>query len=130
MGHRFIAQKRHLLVESRANEALGEEGSHERAGGGPALAEKEKVVLVSSPTVPGREIKEVKGLVVAARPVSLTVAGVEDEIEALLDKLRKLAAEKNADAVVDVKIDVRRVGGAGLEWALLLAYGTAVVLGD
>jgi uncharacterized protein YbjQ (UPF0145 family) len=86
----------------------------------------EEVVLVSSQTIPGRKIRAVKGLVVAARPVSLTVAGIEDEIEALLQKLRKLAAEKGANAVVDVKIDVRRVGGAGLEWALLMAYGTAV----
>ena len=86
----------------------------------------EDVVLVSSETVPGKKIVSVKGLVVAARPVSLTVAGIEDEIDALLDKLKKLAKEKGANAVVGVKIDVRRVGGAGLEWALLMAYGTAV----
>ena len=86
----------------------------------------EDVVLVSSETVPGKKIVNVKGLVVAARPVSLTVAGIEDEIDALLDKLKKLAKEKGANAVVGVKIDVRRVGGAGLEWALLMAYGTAV----
>lgn len=86
----------------------------------------EDVVLLSSETVPGKKIVSVKGLVVAARPVSLTVAGIEDEIDALLDKLKKLAKEKGANAVVGVKIDVRRVGGAGLEWALLMAYGTAV----
>lgn len=90
------------------------------------MVEPEEVILVSSQTIPGMRIARVKGLVVAARPVSLTVAGVEDEIDALLDKLRKLAARKGANAVIDVKIDVRRVGGAGLEWALLMAYGTAV----
>jgi uncharacterized protein YbjQ (UPF0145 family) len=88
----------------------------------------EDVLIVSSGEVPGRKIAKVKGLVVAARPVSLTVAGIEEEIGALLEKLAKLAREKGANAVVDVKIDVRQVGGAGLEWALLLAYGTAVVV--
>jgi len=90
------------------------------------MARPEEVILVSSQDIPGRRISSVKGLIVAARPVSLTVAGIEDEIEALLEKLRKLAAQKDANAVIDVKIDVRSVGGAGLEWALLMAYGTAV----
>ncbi len=76
----------------------------------------------------GARIREVKGLVYAARLVSMTVAGVEDEINALLDKLREKAQSIGANAVLGVKLDVRRVTGAGIEWAMLLAYGTGVVL--
>ncbi len=74
------------------------------------------------------KVDKVIGLVYAARPVSMTVAGVEEEIDALLARLREEAAKAGADAVLGVKIEVRRVAGAGIEWALLLAYGTAVKL--
>ncbi len=88
---------------------------------------KEVVLLTSDKPLSGK-VRKVIGLVVAARPVSLTVAGIEEEIEALLEKLSRLAAAKGANAVLDVRIDIRSVSGAGLEWALLMAYGTAVVI--
>ena len=87
------------------------------------------VVLITTESVPeGFRVAEVKGLVYAARLVSMTVAGVEDEIEALLDKLAEKAKKAGANAVLGVRIDVRRVTGAGIEWAMLLAYGTGVVV--
>ncbi len=87
-----------------------------------------EVVLLTSETPLSGRVKKLIGLVVAARPVSLTVAGIEEEIDALLEKLSKMAAAKGANAVLGVKIDIRSVSGAGLEWALLMAYGTAAVI--
>jgi len=87
-----------------------------------------EVLLITTEQPPTGKVKETKGLVVAARPVSIAVAAADEELEALLQKLRSEAAKKGANAVLGVRIDVRRVIGAGLEWVLLLAYGTAVVL--
>ena len=90
--------------------------------------QKARVELYTTEQPLQGSIKEVKGLVFAARLVSMTVAGVEDEINAVLERLREKAASIGANAVLGTRLDVRRVTGAGLEWALLLAYGTAAVV--
>ncbi|NOZ89012.1 MAG: heavy metal-binding domain-containing protein [Crenarchaeota archaeon] len=92
------------------------------------MAGGEVLLLTLEHPPEGVKVREVKGFVYAARLVSMTVAGVEDEINALLDKLREKAQAIGANAVLGVKLDVRRVTGAGIEWAMLLAYGTGVVL--
>ncbi len=85
------------------------------------------VKLLSIDHVPENiDIREVLGVVYAARPVTMGLTAIEEEIEALLDKLRHKAASRGANMVIGLRIDVQRVVGAGVEWALLLVYGTAV----
>jgi uncharacterized protein YbjQ (UPF0145 family) len=87
----------------------------------------ENVKLLSIDHVPENiDIREVLGVVYAARPVTMGLTAIEEEIEALLDKLKHKAASKGANMVIGLRIDVQRVVGAGVEWALLLVYGTAV----
>ena len=88
-----------------------------------------RVLIITLDEVPkGYRVKEIKGLVHVSRPVSMTVAGLEAELNAILDKLKSEASKIGANAVIGTRIEVQRVVGVGGEWVLLLSYGTAVVL--
>ncbi|ABM81372.1 heavy metal-binding domain-containing protein [Hyperthermus butylicus] len=86
------------------------------------------IILTVDAPPKGYRVKEIKGLVYASRPVSLTVAGLEAELSAIIERLRSEAERKGANAVLGTRIEVQRVAGVGGEWVLLLSYGTAVVL--
>ncbi|HID41350.1 MAG TPA: heavy metal-binding domain-containing protein [Pyrodictium sp.] len=88
----------------------------------------EDVLLLSIEQPVGYQVKELKGLIYASRPISLTVAGLEAELDAILEKLRHDAKKVGANAVLGLRIETRRVVGVGGEWVLLLAYGTAAVI--
>lgn len=88
-----------------------------------------EVLVITLDEVPkGFKVKEIKGLVHVSRPVSMTVAGLEAELNAIIDRLKSEAAKMGANAVIGTRIEVQRVVGVGGEWVLLLSYGTAVVL--
>jgi len=88
----------------------------------------EDVLLLSVEQPVGYQVKELKGLIYASRPISLTVAGLEAELDVILEKLRHDAKKVGANAVLGLRIETRRVVGVGGEWVLLLAYGTAAVI--
>ncbi|ALL00433.1 hypothetical protein Pyrde_0383 [Pyrodictium delaneyi] len=88
----------------------------------------EDVLLLSIEQPVGYQVKELKGLIYASRPISLTVAGLEAELDVILEKLRHDAKKMGANAVLGLRIETRRVVGVGGEWVLLLAYGTAAVI--
>ncbi|KSW11616.1 hypothetical protein CF15_01950 [Pyrodictium occultum] len=86
------------------------------------------VLLLSVERAEGYRVRELKGLVYASRPISLTVAGLEAELDAIMERVKQEARKLGANAVLGIRIDTRRVVGVGGEWVLLLAYGTAAVL--
>jgi hypothetical protein len=88
-----------------------------------------EILIITLDEIPkGYRVKEIKGLVHVSRPVSMTVAGLEAELNAILDRLKSEARKMGANAVIGTRIEVQRVVGVGGEWVLLLSYGTAVVL--
>jgi hypothetical protein len=96
---------------------------------GVKLRLSNEVLIITVEEVPkGYRVKEIKGLVHVSRPVSMTVAGLETELNAILDRLKNEAKKLGANAIIGTKIEVQRVVGVGGEWVLLLSYGTAVVL--
>jgi len=88
----------------------------------------EDVVLLSIDKPGGYRVRELKGIVYASRPISLTVAGLEAELDAIMERVRHEAKKKGANAVLGLRIETRRVIGVGGEWVLLLAYGTAAII--
>ena len=88
----------------------------------------EDVVLLSIDQPAGYRVRELRGVVYASRPISLTVAGLEAELDAIMEKVKQEARKRGANAVLGLRVETRRVVGVGGEWVLLLAYGTAAVI--
>jgi uncharacterized protein YbjQ (UPF0145 family) len=127
-----------LAVEQRAHTASGE---------GPLPAESDRAVqLLNSDALPGREIREILGLVQGhtvfavwlgkdlSAIVRLILGGELTEYTEMMGNARSVAttrmtaqaAEMGADAVINVRYMTTSVVGSAAE---LLVYGTAVKLG-
>ncbi len=103
------------------------------------------MILVTTPTVPGKTIKETLGLVrgntIRARHIGQDIKAafrnliggevveytklMAESREQAIDRLVAAAQELNADAVVSLRFTTSMIMGGAAE---LLAYGTAVVL--
>ena len=104
------------------------------------------MILVTTPTVPGKTIKETLGLVrgntIRARHVGHDIKAafrnliggevveytklMAESREQAIDRMVAAARELNADAVVSLRFTTSMIMGGAAE---LLAYGTAVVIG-
>lgn len=103
------------------------------------------MILVTTPTVPGKSIKEVLGLVrgntIRARHIGQDIKAafrnliggevveytklMAESREQAIDRMVAGARELNADAVVSMRFTTSMIMGGAAE---LLAYGTAVVI--
>lgn len=92
---------------------------------------RQKVIVVSAETVPGKEIKQVAGHVIgtskieASRPEEAEAA----EKEAMVDLMRN-AVKMGANAVVGVKMQTSSHEQQGSKWMVSKTYytGTAVIV--
>jgi uncharacterized protein YbjQ (UPF0145 family) len=78
--------------------------------------DRERLLLVTTETVPGYEIVDVIGF----------VCGAAADRGKALDRMEEQAVEWEADAIVAVRLDSSASGGAFVSDREAFAYGTAV----
>ncbi len=105
-------------------------------------------LLVTTHSVPGREVREAVGIVSAECVLGINVfrdflGGIRDIVggrsgthqkalrearDACLEELAQAAGQLGADAVVGIDMDYSEISGGGKGMVLLVATGTAVRL--
>lgn len=105
-----------------------------------------KHMLTTTPGFPGREVREVMGVVGSECVMAINIfrdilGGIRDIVggrsgthqralaearETCLDELAGAAHELGANAVVGIDLDINEISGGGKGMVLLVASGTAV----
>jgi uncharacterized protein YbjQ (UPF0145 family) len=104
------------------------------------------VLIVTSDQVPGYNIVDVKGLVIAVSSQTRWIGAdfltrlrdifggrvkhheelMKTNIEEIYNKLKQLALEKGANAIISMRLVSPEIGGANV--SEIIGYGTAVVI--